>query len=140
MGWIKFTINKGEVQTWLDETRSGLREQFHYMVQNILNTYMLIASVLAPEKSSELRQSTTYDMESEFSGIVWAMAKHFAWIILGRGEVVPVNKKALYWPELSHPVMRSGPTTPNDYMADTVDSGEGEVETIIDNFGEWVIS
>jgi hypothetical protein len=34
----------------------------------------------------------------------------------GRKVVVPVNKKALFWPGLSHPVRRSGATKANDFV------------------------
>ncbi len=37
-------------------------------------------------------------------------------VVEGRGEVRPVNKKALYWPGLPHPVKRARPTTANDFV------------------------
>lgn len=37
-------------------------------------------------------------------------------VVEGRGEVRPVNKKALYWPGLPHPVKRAGPAAANDFV------------------------
>lgn len=34
----------------------------------------------------------------------------------GRRAVIPVTKKALMWPGLSHPVRRSGPVKANDFV------------------------
>lgn len=34
----------------------------------------------------------------------------------GRGEVLPKVKRALFWPGLTHPVRRAGPSEPNDFV------------------------
>ena len=51
----------------------------------------------------------------------------------------PVEKKALYWPELLHPVAYARPAPPNDYFSAIVMyiDAKGIVE---DSFIEWLIS
>jgi hypothetical protein len=39
-----------------------------------------------------------------------------AWVRYGRGPVYPVNKKALFWPGLAHPVKYAGPSQPNEFV------------------------
>lgn len=39
-----------------------------------------------------------------------------AWVVNGRGDVYPVNKQALFWKGLGHPVKHSGPSQPNDFV------------------------
>jgi hypothetical protein len=38
------------------------------------------------------------------------------WVVNGRGEVLPINKRALFWPGLAHPIRRAGPSQPNDFV------------------------
>lgn len=38
----------------------------------------------------------------------------------GRGEVLPVRKRALMWPGLDHPVRRAGPSQPNDFLTPVI--------------------
>ena len=42
------------------------------------------------------------------------------YVVKGRGEVVPVAKRALYWKGLAYPVRRSGPSTPNDFVSEAL--------------------
>ena len=44
-----------------------------------------------------------------------------SWVVNGRGPVYPVNKKALWWPGLPHPVKYAGPSTPNDFVSPVID-------------------
>lgn len=38
------------------------------------------------------------------------------YVVKGRGVVLPVQKQALYWPSLAHPVRRAGPAPANDFV------------------------
>lgn len=59
-----------------------------------------------------------------------------SYVVNGRGWVYPVNKKALYWEGLDHPVARSRPSNPNDFvspvLADATDTVEGEAQTVVE--------
>lgn len=44
-----------------------------------------------------------------------------SWVVNGRGWVFPLNKKALFWNGLPHPVMFSHPSEPNDFVSPVVD-------------------
>ena len=42
--------------------------------------------------------------------------RKLGYVVDGRGVVLPVQKKALFWPALSHPVRRADPSQPNDFV------------------------
>lgn len=44
-----------------------------------------------------------------------------SWVVNGRGPVYPVNKKALWWPGLPHPIKYAGPSQANDFVAPVMD-------------------
>ena len=44
-----------------------------------------------------------------------------SWVVNGRGPVYPVNKKALFWPGLDHPVRFAKATDPNDFVSPVVE-------------------
>lgn len=46
----------------------------------------------------------------------------------GRGVVLPINKKALAWKGLPHPVMYSRPSHANDFVTPILDTVESELE------------
>ena len=52
------------------------------------------------------------------------------YVVEGRGVVLPVRKRALYWPGLAHPVRRAGPSQPNDFVTPTLDSAPGAQEAL----------
>jgi len=141
MGFIELRSNKDEVINWLQGKVDDLPTRAGYMVQEILNIYELIAGVLSPFRTGELR----YSHQVELSGLTGTMvptADHAAYVILGTSAHViePVDKQALYWPGASHPVKRvmHPGTRPNDYVQDAFDSAD--VEGPMDNFLEWLVS
>jgi len=46
----------------------------------------------------------------------------------GRGVVLPVNKRALFWPGLAHPVRRAGPSKANDFVSPVLNRKDDVVE------------
>lgn len=58
----------------------------------------------ATERSAAVSVKTTQPTKLKF-------------VVEGRGEVRPVNKKALYWQGLPHPVKRAGPMAANDFVS-----------------------
>lgn len=53
------------------------------------------------------------------------------YVVEGRGEVLPVRAKALYWAGLDHPVKRAGPSEPNDFVTPVIEEGLAMAEEII---------
>lgn len=54
-----------------------------------------------------------------------------ALVVKGRKEVVPVTKRALMWPGLPHPVMRSRAVAPNDFVSPVLDSAEADIKEMV---------
>lgn len=48
------------------------------------------------------------------------------YVVNGRGWVYPVNKQALMWPGLDHPVRSAQPTQPNDFVSPVIETA-GEI-------------
>jgi hypothetical protein len=46
----------------------------------------------------------------------------------GRGVVLPRNKRALFWPGLTHPVKRAGPSNANDFVTPVLNRKDDVVE------------
>jgi len=60
------------------------------------------------------------------------------YVVEGRGWVYPVNKRALYWDGLPHPVPYAKPSQANDFISPVINDQvneivEPEVNAIIDN-------
>ena len=91
----------------------------------------------AGDASGRLADSFEMDEESDVSSahitIRTTQPQKLDWVVNGRGEVLPVTKKALYWKGLAHPVRRAGPSQPNDFVTPVVDAG---VERITELFDE----
>lgn len=77
-----------------------------------------------PYKKGGLYNSIKYEVmgSSVFIGTDKEYAKYVEY---GRGEVRPVKKQALMWEGLPHPVMRSSPTKPNDFVGRTASQLSG---------------
>lgn len=90
----------------------------------------------APIKTGELRISHTWSVEGS-TGELTNTVPYLQWVLFGRGWVFPVEKKALYWPELPHPVAYARPAPPNDYFSAAVMyiDAKGIVE---DSFIAWL--
>lgn len=54
-----------------------------------------------------------------------------SWVVNGRGWVFPVNKRALYWAALGHPVPYARPSEPNDFVSPVMEHVPEYVESII---------
>lgn len=136
-------INKDVVQSWIEQIISGLPDQTGNLVLDILNILSSIAEVLAPFRLGNLRESHIIQA-SGLIGDLGNTAPYFPYIILGTSPhpIYPVNKQALWWPGALHPVrMVNHPgTSANDYMSDTMDSADGAIDDLANNFLEWMVS
>lgn len=71
----------------------------------------------------KLRDSFYVQDESETSvSVRTTQPQKLDYVVNGRGEVLPVVKKALMWPGLPHPVKRAGPSQANDFVTPVLDS------------------
>lgn len=114
-----------EVQGKIEET-----------LEKILNQLQGIAENTAPVKTGNLRDSHIISIEGS-TGELSNLAYYLPFVLHGRGWVFPVRRKALWWPELPHPVAYARPAPPNDYFSAVVaySAPEGVVEeTLI----EWL--
>lgn len=120
-----------------EEKLAEFSDRVEQTVTLIMREIYEIIMNIAPVKTGELRishQWTVLDNE----GFLMNPVEYLQWVIRGRGYVYPVEKKALYWPELKHPVAYAGPAPPNDYLSAAVAyvDATGIIE---DTFEKWVI-
>ena len=78
-----------------------------------------------PVKTGELRNSIHNERTGATTWFIGSTNDHAYYVENGRGPVYPVVKKALYWPELSHPVKRAGPAKANDFVGRTAAQIDG---------------
>ena len=141
MGNLDTNIDKSEVDDWLENVLDGMEEQAGYMVGGIVNVYELVSRYSSPVVTGVLMNSIISEAGG-LSGDVIPTAFYSQWVILGRGEVVPVQAKALWWPGLDHPVMRSRPSKPNDFMQTGFDAANegGEIDSQCEQFLDWCVA
>lgn len=72
-----------------------------------------------PVKTGALQGSIHSEPLSERSWFIGTDIEHAHYVEHGRGPVYPKVKKALYWPELAHPVKKAGPAPANDFVGRT---------------------
>ena len=80
----------------------------------------------AGDQAGRLRDSFVQDVtqasDTHASLVVrTTQPQKLAWVVDGRGDVYPVNKKALFWKAQGHPVMHAGPSKPNDFVSPVLD-------------------
>ena len=80
-----------------------------------------------PVKTGDLQRSIHSETISDHEWFIGTDIEHAYYVENGRGPVFPGaitgrggRKKALYWPELPHPVMRAGPAKANLFVERTV--------------------
>lgn len=85
-----------------------------------------------PVKTGDLRNSIHNERTGATTWFIGSTNDHAYYVENGRGPVLPGaitgrggRKKALYWPELSHPVMRAGPAKANDFVGRTAAQIDG---------------
>ncbi len=143
MDFIEIRINKDEVINWLREKIDGLPSRAADMVLNILNLYAEIARILSPHRTGELSQSHRVE-HGGLQGSMIPTAAHAIYVIMGTDPhpILPVNKKALYWPGAEHPVRRveHPGTRANDYIADVIPAGDPGVDRYIHELGDWLVA
>lgn len=76
-------------------------------------------------KTGDLKASIKSDRESDTAYVIGAYTDYAYWANYGRGEVTPNGKyggggKALYWPDLRHPVPRAAPYEGSHYLEKTL--------------------
>ncbi|AAC27055.1 unknown [Methanobacterium phage psiM2] len=132
---IRINIDKPEA---LMEKASEVEDRVEQTVTLLMIELEEILMNTAPIKTGELRISHTWSVEGS-TGELTNTVPYLQWVLFGRGWVFPVEKKALYWPELPHPVAYARPAPPNDYFSAAVAyiDAKGIVE---DSFIEWLIS
>lgn len=141
MGVLRATWNKQDLLRWATEKASGFRAQMNYFIYELLSTYMLIARVLAPYRTGELRDSITIEI-GDLKGELIPAALHAVYVLFGTPphEILPKLKQALYWEGAMHPVkiVEHPGTKPNDFLADTVQVGDPEADKMMENIFDWV--
>lgn len=89
------------------------------LVEKLVAEGTEIMKAEAPMKTGALRGSIHSERTGATTWFIGTDLEHAYYVENGRGPVYPVRKKALYWPELAHPVKRAGPAAANDFVGRT---------------------
>jgi hypothetical protein len=144
MGEVRFTFKKDEVKSWYEDKRTNLEQQVSYLVESILNILELVAGVLAPFRSGELRFSHLVELGG-LEGIMYPSAFHAIFVILGT-KAHPIDPLrpayALWWPGAFHPVshVEHPGTRPNDYINDVIPSSQAGIDKVNKELLDWLVT
>lgn len=103
-----------------------IRERCRALSEKLVAEGVQVMKYEAPIKTGALQKSIHSETLSENSWFIGTDLEYAYYVENGRGPVYPVVKKALYWPELSHPVMRAGPAQANLFVERTVAQIDGK--------------
>ena len=148
MATITITTNLSEFITRIEEAKAALAPLVVEAMTNVGNDLVQQLSDAAPrgtgeeatppegDASGRLAESFVMEAESDEMGahvvVSTTQPQKLEWVRYGRGEVLPVVKKALFWPGLDHPVRRAGPSQPNDFVSPIVDSAAEMLYGLLD--------
>ncbi len=141
MGVLYVRFDKDGLITFFEGKISELPGQAETLVGNISTIYQLVTGVCSPVISGFLSDSII-QVVTGLEGEIYPTAFYADWVINGRGDVYPVNKLALWWPGLDHPVKHAKPSQPNDFMLTgfLAANDGGEISTLCSNLLEWMVS
>ena len=95
------------------------------LVEKLVAEGVEIMKAEAPVKTGALRRSIHSERTGATTWFIGTDIEHAYYVENGRGPVFPVVKKALYWPELGHPVAKAGPAPANDFVGRTAAQLDG---------------
>src|SRR5580765_1275116 len=78
--------------------------------------------------SESFSASTEEQGDGAMVTVVTSQGIKLSYVVNGRPEIFPVNKRALYWNGLDHPVMYARATQPNDFIGPVLDSVDEIIE------------
>lgn len=65
--------------------------------------------------------------------VITTQPHKLGFVVRGHGPVAPVNKRALMWQGLAHPVTRARAVAPNDFVTPVLDAGTAEAVAIVED-------
>lgn len=102
-----------------------ITERCVQLARELVREGTAIMKTEVPVKSGQLQGSVHSEEMSDHSWFIGTDKYYAEYVENGRGPVFPVRKKALYWPELSHPVAKAGPAPANDFVGRTAKQIDG---------------
>lgn len=103
-----------------------IREYCIGLAEELVSEGVSIMKSEAPYKTGALRASIHSERTGATTWFIGTDLEHAYYVENGRGPVFPKVKKALYWPELSHPVAKAGPAQANLFVERTVAHIDGK--------------
>lgn len=138
MGDITVTIDKDDVTNSISDILNNIEYKTYDMLDDVADIYQEEMVVNTPVKSGATAINTIVEADgmnrSIYSDVYW-----WEWLILGRGEIKPVNAKALWWPGLDHPVMKAKAFAGNDYPSVAFQNADPSVDNRCDQYLNEVV-
>jgi hypothetical protein len=141
MASLEFNITKQDILDGINAVINELSPAAGYMVQGILNTYSIIAGVVAPKLTGALAESNIYEMTGPMDGVMYPSIAYAPFVInptpphsIGSS----VYMIGIGWRYIGLSPNGKGtihPGTPGqDYMEDVFNLGDGAVDDEVDQF------
>lgn len=118
------------------------------LADSVRATVVPIMADFTPKRSGKLAGSTAGDVALEDDGFTIRIRQpalsddgqpYVQWVVEGRGDVYPVNKKALASKDGSFgPVKHAGPAAANDYPARALEAMDGPVTHLLTTASETI--
>jgi hypothetical protein len=64
--------------------------------------------------------------------VITTQPRKLGFVVRGHGEVVPVNKRALMWQGLAHPVRKAKAVAPNDFVTPVLEAGVAQAVALLE--------
>ena len=90
------------------------------LAEELVDEGVRVMQMEVPVKTGGLQRSIKKETLSDHSWFIGTDIEYATYVEHGRGPVFPRVKKALYWPELRHPVAKAGPAKANLFVERTV--------------------
>jgi hypothetical protein len=85
-----------------------------------------------PLASSFEQQMLASTADYAATQVITTQPHKLGFVVRGHGEVVPVNKRALMWQGLAHPVRKAKAVAPNDFVTPVLDAGVAQAVALLE--------
>lgn len=143
MDGIYFEFNGSSFNIWISEKMSQLPERSKTFLRMAANAVRDAMEAAAPKKTGYLSLSHVVRLIGEAAATVYPTASYADWVIHGRGDVYPVNKKVLHYFVMNGVwggevfSKHSGPSKPNDYRDKAIGLANSGISMAENDFTNW---
>ena len=143
MGSLRLNIDARGLTSDFQVKKVQAQNKGTNLIRDVLNVLGDYSQTNAPYFSGELRDGIQI-MASLMNGELTSTAPHSIFVIMGTKphpiDPIPPNQ-FLWWPGAWHPVRHVDHpgTAPNDFLQESIESSESNIDDLCNEFGDWVV-